>query len=185
MKELITEYMKVLGEKLEGFDCENLIKIIEALQNARMKGNKIFVIGNGGSAATANHFACDFGKNAVKADGGRFKVVSLCDNSSCITAYGNDIGFESIYEEQLKNLMGFEDVIIAISASGNSPNIVKAVEYARTKGGKIIGLTGFGGGKVRELCDININADFVTYEQIEDFHLMLTHIIVYCFKQTA
>ncbi len=185
MKELIAQYLKDLGEKMDGFDCENLIKIIEALQNARIKGKNIFVMGNGGSAATANHFACDFGKNAVKRDDGRFKVISLSDNTSYITAYGNDISFDSIFEEQLKNLMEFEDVLMAISASGNSPNIIKAIQYAKSKNAVIIGLTGFDGGKLRELSDININADFKTYEQIEDFHLMLTHMIVYAFKSRS
>jgi D-sedoheptulose 7-phosphate isomerase len=182
MKELIGKYLKTLAVKLDDFDCDSLVAIIEALQNARMKGKNIFVIGNGGSAATASHFACDFGKNAVKSDEGRFRVISLCESTSSITAYGNDISFDSVFEEQLKNLMGREDVVIAISASGNSPNIVKAVNYARSKAGVIIGLTGFNGGRLKELSDININSDFNTYEQIEDFHLILTHIIVYCFK---
>jgi D-sedoheptulose 7-phosphate isomerase len=118
----------------------------------------------------------------LKSDDGRFRIISLCESAASITAYGNDVSFDSIFEEQLKNLMEAEDIVIAISASGNSPDIVRAVEYAKSKNGIIIGLTGFSGGKLKKLCDISMNSDLTSYEQIEDFHLILTHIIVYCFK---
>jgi D-sedoheptulose 7-phosphate isomerase len=182
-KEFIDEYLSTFVAKVNSFNGSKIVDIINALKKAKDEDRTIFVIGNGGSAATANHFACDFGKNAVKSDEGRFRIISLSESVSCITAYGNDISFDSVFEEQLKNLMRPGDILIAISASGKSPNIIKAVNYAKAKGGMVIGLSGFDGGLLKNLSDINVNIDFDTYEQIEDFHLIITHIIVYCFKK--
>lgn len=183
MKDFIYSYLNSLSEIMGLLEIENISKVIEALRETYINKRKIFVFGNGGSAATANHFVCDLGKNAIKDEKNRFKIISLCDNVSCITAYGNDIGYESIFEEQLKNLMECKDLIICISASGNSPNIIKAVDYAKKKKGIVIGITGFKGGKLKEISDINVNVSADSYEKIEDVHLIIMHIIVYWFKQ--
>ena len=182
MKEFISDYVKSISGIIENLDIENLSKVIEYVKEAHRKEKRIFVFGNGGSAATANHFACDFGKNAIKDDNNRFKIISLSNNISSITACGNDLGFETVFEEQLKNLMQKEDLIICISASGNSPNIIKAVEFAIKRSGTIIGITGFDGGKLKEISDVNVNVVSDSYEKIEDIHLIITHIIVYWFK---
>ena len=182
MKGFIKKYLDELKRALDDLNTEELSKIIDILQKAHENKRRIFVMGNGGSAATANHFTCDFGKNAIRDDERRIKIISLSDNISYITAYGNDIGYEYVFIEQLKNLMESGDIVVAISASGNSPNIIKAVEYAKEKGGVVIGLTGGKGGKLKELADIGIVANINTYEQIEDIHMIITHIIVFLIK---
>ncbi len=182
MKEFISAYLNNISEIIEGLEINNISEVIEHIKDAHKKNKRIFVLGNGGSAATANHFACDFGKNAIKDDNNRFRIISLSNSISSITAFGNDIGFETIFEEQLKNLMHEEDLVMCISASGNSPNIIKAVEYAIKKNGIIIGITGFDGGKLKEISDVNVNVVSDSYEKIEDIHLIIMHIIVYWFK---
>jgi len=184
MKEFIHAYLNSINKIMADLDIENVSKVIETIKEAHINKKRIFVIGNGGSAATANHFVCDLGKNAIKDDENRFQIISLSSNVSCITAYGNDVGYESVFVEQLKNLMQLGDVLISISASGNSPNIIKAVEYAKKKNGIIISLTGFKGGKLKEISDLNINVSSDSYEKIEDIHLILMHIIVYWFKMS-
>jgi D-sedoheptulose 7-phosphate isomerase len=182
MKDFLRQYTAEISRALETVDGDAFEKVIYILGEAYKERKQIFIAGNGGSAATANHFVCDFGKNAVKSDEKRFKIISISDNIEKITALGNDIAFESIFEEQLKNFMDPEDVLIVISASGNSPNIVRAVEYARKKKSKVISLTGFKGGKVKALSDVNLNVDLDSYEQIEDIHLIILHMIVYWFR---
>jgi D-sedoheptulose 7-phosphate isomerase len=183
MKDFIYAYLDNLSEIINMLETENIVKVIEELRKTNVSRRKIFVFGNGGSAATANHFVCDLGKNAIRDEKERFKIISLCDNIPYVTAYGNDVGYESIFEEQLKNLMESRDMVICISASGNSSNIIKAVNYAKKKKGTVVSITGFKGGKVREMSDININVSSDSYEKIEDIHLIIMHIIVYWFKQ--
>ncbi len=182
MNKFILEYLESIGNIINKLDIENISEMIEAIKLAYQDDKRIFVFGNGGSAATANHFACDFGKNAIKDDNNRIKVISLSNSISSITACGNDIGFDTVFEEQLKNLMHDGDLVLCISASGSSPNIIRAVEYAKKRNGTVIGITGFCGGKLKELSDINVNVDSDSYEKIEDIHLIITHIIVYWFK---
>lgn len=184
MNKILDGYKKNVGELVSKIDDEKLIKIINVLEKGRRNNKRIFICGNGGSATTANHFVCDFGKNAVKGDTGRIKIISLCDNLATITAYGNDFGYETIFEERLKNLMEDGDILIAISASGNSKNILNGVNYAKKRNGYVISMTGFDGGKLKGLSDININIDSDIIEQVEDVHLMLEHMIVYYYKNT-
>lgn len=183
MKKFIDSYLDDLGNLMDLLETDNIAKAIEMLKEAHKAKRKVFVLGNGGSAATANHFVCDLGKNAIKDDENRFKIISLSDNICSITAYGNDISYDSVFAEQLKNLIEHKDLLICVSASGNSPNVLKAVEYARKKEAAIIGITGFDGGKLKELSDININVCSSSYEKVEDMHLIIMHIFVYWFKQ--
>lgn len=182
MNAYVDSYLKDLQNIIANVDQEQIDRIIETLKEAR-KNKRIFMIGNGGSAATANHFVCDFGKNAIRSDEGRFKMISLCDNISYITAYGNDVGYETVFVEQLKNLMEDGDIVFAISASGNSPNIIEAVKYAKQRKGFIIGMTGGKGGKLKELSDLNLNVPSDIIEQVEDLHLIFEHIIVFVYKR--
>ncbi len=182
IRAFIHEYLEDIKKLAESINGEALEKVIEILREAYRAKRRVFVFGNGGSAATANHFRCDFGKNAVKDREDRFRVISLSESPCAITAYGNDVAFESIFEEQLRNLMEEGDLVIAISASGNSPNVLSAVKYAREKKAKVVGLTGFAGGMLKELCDVNINVPSDSMEKIEDLHLVICHIIVYWFK---
>jgi D-sedoheptulose 7-phosphate isomerase len=184
MNKIIDNYKSSICELINTIDACKIVDIIDILGDSRKNNKKIFIFGNGGSATTANHFVCDFGKNAIKGDIGRFKIISLCDNLATITAYGNDFGYEKIFEERLKNLMEDEDIIIAISASGNSKNVINAVKYASQRKGYIISMTGFDGGELKKLSDLNININSNVIEQVEDLHLMIEHIIVYFYKNS-
>jgi D-sedoheptulose 7-phosphate isomerase len=179
----VKSYLEKMCESINNINPEAVAEILETIKRAVASKKHIFLMGNGGSAATANHFAADFGKNAVKNDEGRPKIISLCTNMSTVTAYGNDVGYEDIFIEQLKNLLEPGDVVIAISASGNSSNVIKAVRFAHEKKAVVIGLTGFQGGKLKEIADYNLNIESDSYEQIEDIHSMITHSFVYCYKQ--
>jgi D-sedoheptulose 7-phosphate isomerase len=140
-------------------------------------------MGNGGSASTASHFACDLGKNTVIAGQPRFRVLALTDNMAMFSAYANDNGYESVFAEQLANLVNPQDVVIAISASGNSPNVLKAIKLATQTGATTIGLTGFNGGHLGKLVDIEIRVPSSLIEQVEDVHLMLEHLIVTAIRE--
>jgi D-sedoheptulose 7-phosphate isomerase len=183
MKSFIDSYQSGLQTAMESVNAETFSSFMKALCTLHKEGRRLFVIGNGGSAATASHFACDLGKNAVPPGNPRFKVVALTDSIPAITAYGNDNGYASVFAEQLTNLMASGDILLAISASGNSPNIIEAVTLARESGLSVIGMAGFDGGKLAELSDWAITIPGTTYEQIEDAHMILTHMIVLWFKQ--
>ena len=139
----------------------------------------LYILGNGGSSATASHMVNDLGTGLRRRDIINLDVVSLGDNSPVVTAIANDIGYENIFYMQMKGLINPKDVILAISCSGNSPNIVKAVEYAKEQGCKIIGVTGFDGGKLKELANIkfHVEAPKGEYGLVEDVHMILDHII--------
>ena len=183
ISEFIDNYRNALLPAIEKLDAGEFEKITETLREAYKHDKQIFIAGNGGSAATANHFVCDFGKNAVlDRKKRRFRIISVCDNVEKLTALGNDIDFSEIFSFQLANLMNEGDVLIEISASGNSMNLVRACEYAKEKNAKIITLTGFKGGKIKDFADANITVPLESYEQIEDVHLIIMHMIVYFFK---
>ena len=182
MKQVITDYIENIHSLCNSLDTEQLNKACELMLESYKSGKQIFVAGNGGSAGTSNHFCCDFGKNAVKGDTHRPKIISLSANIEVLTALGNDFCYAEVFSQQLKNLMGDCDTMLLISASGNSPNVISAAEYAKSRGGKVIGFTGFAGGKLKELSDVFVNIPSDSYEQIEDLHMMLTHIIVCYFK---
>lgn len=182
MKEIINNYFDHIGRLINNFNYKEIEDMINILEKARIEGKNIFILGNGGSATTANHFVCDFGKNATQGNEKRFKIISLCDNLATITAYGNDLGYETIFEERLKNLMEDNDVVIALSASGNSKNVLHAANYVKARNGILISMTGNDGGKLKEISDLNINIESNTIEQIEDIHLMIEHIIVYVYE---
>jgi len=184
MKNYLEQYVNDLNSVLQNMDEGAFSSVIDILVQAYRDDKQIFICGNGGSAGTANHFVCDFGKNAVLTPGKRrFRIISVCDNIEKVTALGNDFCYGDIFKERLKNLMNDGDVILLISASGNSENIVRAAEYVKARNGKVIGFTGFSGGKLGKLSDVEINVPSDSYEKIEDIHLLLTHMIVCCFKE--
>jgi D-sedoheptulose 7-phosphate isomerase len=152
-------------------------QVVDALREARINGSQIFTFGNGGSAATASHFVCDLAKNTRKEGIPPFRVYGLSDNLSILTAYGNDEGYENVFAQQLINLIRPGDVVVAFSCSGNSPNVIRAIEAAKMYSAKTIGFTGFDGGKLGKMVDINVCIPSTSFEQIEDIHLMLEHII--------
>lgn len=152
--------------------------IIEAYKNDR----KVFILGNGGSASTASHMACDLGKGTIQRISDyrerRLRVISLADNVALMTAFANDLSYDDVFVQQLRNLVEAGDLVIALSGSGNSPNVVKAVKYAKSCGARIIGFLGFkNGGKVAKLVDCSIIVDSDHYGPIEDIQLILNHLI--------
>lgn len=184
----IKGYVDYLIELLKNLDSKALASIIEQLEEARENENTIFIIGNGGSAATASHIGNDFSLAAIKTfpdnDVKSFRALSLADNLSVITAISNDNGYDNIFVDQLKVHFRPGDKLIAISASGNSPNVVKAAKWFRKKGGKVIGWIGFDGGKLLENSDypILIKTPKGEYAPVEDMCMILDHIIVTWFQ---
>jgi len=175
-------YLDAVCELLQKSDSEKLDAAVDMILDAMAKGNAIFAAGNGGSAATANHFVGDFGKNVVPGNEGRPKVMSLCCNMSSVTAYANDEGYENAFSRQLVNWIMPGDVLIVISASGNSPSVVEAARLAHERGGRVIAMTGFTGGKLMEISDVCLHADDTRYETVEDAHSTFCHLIVSCVK---
>ena len=173
------QYVSYLSELLRNLDFKTIEKVIDVFQNARANGKTLFFTGNGGSAATGSHFAEDLALGTFIAGKKPFKALSLTDNVAHITALGNDEGYENVFVGQMRNLFTEGDVLVGISASGNSPNVVKAIEYANDNGGISIGLLGFDGGKMKEICHhcVHIKTMKGEYGPVEDIHLVLGHLI--------
>ena len=179
------DYLEGLKNCLDVLSREELAEVINRLAEAYREGRQVFIIGNGGSAATASHLASDWGKNILpdkdKA-AKRLHVTALTDNVSWITALANDLGYEYIFSEQLKNLVNKGDLVIAISGSGNSPNITEGIRVARSLGAKLIGILGFDGGKARDMVDTAIVVKSDNYGYVEDVHMVLGHLITSYFR---
>ncbi len=177
-------YVDYLITLLAKIDHQKVADCIEKLENARQNGNTIFVVGNGGSAATASHIGNDFGlavlKKTIQPENKSYRALSLTDNTSVISAIGNDSTYENIFIDQLKVHYRNGDVLLAISASGNSSNLIVAAEWFKSKGGTVIGWLGFDGGKLKALSDISIVVETPRgeYAPVEDVHLVINHIIV-------
>lgn len=180
------EYAFYLADILKNLDFDALENVMQILNSARLASKQIFFIGNGGSAATASHFANDLGIG-VPFSQKPFKVLSLTDNVAIITAVGNDFGYEKIFTKQLQNLLTTGDVVVAISASGNSPNLLNAVEYANSLGSHTIGLVGFDGGKLKTLCKsvVHVQTAKGEYGPVEDIHMIFDHLIGSYFNRVA
>ncbi|PLY06395.1 MAG: sugar isomerase [Arcobacter sp.] len=179
MENFISNYISKLTTLLKNIDIESITNIILKLEKVHSTNGKIYIIGNGGSSATASHMANDFSVGLKLREIRNFNVESLSDNNSICTAIANDIGYENIFYAQLKNKLTKNDLLIAISCSGKSENIIKAVEYAKEIGTSIIGMTGFEGGRLKEIADIkfHINTNEGEYGLVEDMHMILDHII--------
>lgn len=179
VKEFTKSYIENLKDLLDKVDNSIVEQIVEQIDLCAINKSRFYVIGNGGSSATVSHMANDLGVGLKRRDIISLDIVSLGDNSPVVTAVANDIGYENIFYMQLKDIMKPEDVLLAISCSGNSPNIVKAVEYAKEVGSKIIGVSGFDGGKLKEMSDIKFHVDAPKdeYGLVEDVHMILDHII--------
>ena len=192
--EMTRGYLEWTADACHRIDAGQIERLIALLFEARDNGQRVFIIGNGGSAANASHFCEDLGKCTLSSleDSVRFKVISLTDNLPYVTAWANDHGYEVVFEQQLRNIGEPGDLVIAISASGNSPNIVKALEYATQAGMKIVGMTGFSGGKVKEMSDCRVHVEIpvprskswdtrssmAAYGMIENMHMIIVHMII-------
>jgi D-sedoheptulose 7-phosphate isomerase len=168
---------------IDTIDLEKVNRAIEILIQARDEGRRIFVCGNGGSASTASHFVCDMVKGASFNREKRFRIMALTDSLPTITAYSNDVGYECVFVEQLKNFAEPGDVVVAISGSGNSPNVLRAVEYGNSIGCRTIALSGRNGGRLGPLAELNIQASNPHMGRIEDVHMIVMHMICYYFME--
>ena len=189
--EYINAYFLQMKEIIDNISRGELDKIIELLFDAWMRGSQVFICGNGGSASTATHFACDLSKTTIVPDKNRFRVECLNDNIPLMLALVNDDGFENLFYEQLRAKFRKGDVLICISVHGGagkdkaglwSQNLLKAMTYAKDMGGKTIGLSGFDGGPMKEIADACIVVPINSTPQVESFHLTLEHLICSCLK---
>jgi D-sedoheptulose 7-phosphate isomerase len=181
--EEIKEYISGLQATIDQLPLEQIDRVIELLQEARLQGRQVFILGNGGSASTASHFVCDLAKNTRYEGWPHFRVIGLTDNMAIFSAYANDEGYENVFAQQLENLVRPDDIVIGISASGNSPNVLNAIELAKKYRAVTIGFTGFNGGKLGPMVDIQLHVNSTCIEHVEDLHLVVEHIIVKTLKE--
>lgn len=177
---LAQEYLQKLHKGLEKINWNDVEEIARVIYTAGKNNKQIFILGNGGSASTASHMACDLGKGTLKnvySTEQRLRVISLTDNVATLTALSNDVSFDEVFVQQLKNLVNTGDVVIGLSASGNSANVIKALEWAKKHGAVTIGLLGFDGGKLKSIVDHAIVFPEKHYGRSEDCHLIINHII--------
>ncbi len=177
-QEFARQYLNGLNGLLDGFDTEAFDRIVNSILDAYSDEQAIFIMGNGGSASTASHFACDINKGCCLDLDKKFKVICLNDNIPTLLAYANDLDYASVFVEQLKNFFHSGDVVIGISGSGNSENVIRAIRYANENGGKTVGLTGYSGGKLSQLVDIAYVAASDDMQKIEDVHMIIVHMIM-------
>ena len=178
------QYRDDLIQAIHAIDTAKVSEIIDLFKDARAQGHAIFVAGNGGSASTASHFACDIVKGASFQRESRFRIMALTDSLPTITAYSNDVGYDCVFTEQLKNFAKPGDIFLAISGSGNSPNVVSAMEYANSAGCKTVALTGRDGGKLGKAAQLNLQVPVPHMGRIEDAHMIICHMIGYYFMDT-
>ena len=176
-------YKAELLAAIDRIDTGRVQQAIEWFREARDTSKHIFVCGNGGSASTASHFACDIVKGASYNRDSRFRIMALTDSMATITAYSNDVSYDCVFAEQLKNFAQPGDLVMCISGSGNSPSVLRAIEYANSIGCKTIALTGRDGGKLAPLAQLGIQVAVPHMGRIEDAHLIVCHMIAYHFME--
>jgi D-sedoheptulose 7-phosphate isomerase len=188
----IHNYFQEMQQIIDGISRQDIDNVVELLFDTWQRGNSVFIIGNGGSASTATHFACDLAKCTIVEDKPRFKVMSLTDNVPLTSAWTNDSGFGNLFSEQLKSFMGEGDVLIAISVHGGvgedkagpwSQNLVKAMQLAKERKAFTVGFSGFDGGIMKETADECVVVPYPSTPQVESFHLALEHLICFCLKE--
>lgn len=180
----IQEYINLEIETLKKLDVNAINEAMNLIHDTYEKEGTIYVFGNGGSSATASHYQNDFNKGISEYVEKKFRFLCLNDNIPTVMAIANDIGFEEIFRFQLKNKLKKDDIILAISGSGNSKNVLNAVEYAKECGNKIIGMTGYNGGKLSQLSDVSLNAPVMSMQVTEDIHMIYDHLIMSIFYKT-
>jgi D-sedoheptulose 7-phosphate isomerase len=173
----IRDYFSTVQALLDEIPFEAVDRVVEVLIEANRAGRTVFIFGNGGSASTATHFGCDLAKRPIVAGQPRFRVIALTDNNALMTAISNDISYDAVFSEQLIPLVRAGDVAIGISGSGNSRNVLNAVQVAREAGATTIGFCGYDGGKLKNMVDLPVHVPSNTMAMVEDVHLMLEHAI--------
>ena len=183
-EQAIKEYLQHEIDTIQSLDVDAIDKAMQLINQTYENEGRIFVCGNGGSSATASHWQNDFNKGISEYVEKKFHFCCLNDNMATIMAIANDIGFEEVFRFQLRGNLRENDIILAISGSGNSANVINAVEYAKAQGNKIIGLTGYNGGKLKKLSDISLHAPVMSMQITEDMHMMFDHLIMAIFYKT-
>ena len=178
----IENYFTGLKNTIDSLSRMEIKNFIDVLMDAYQNNKNIYVFGNGGSAATASHMACDLNKGASYQKEQRFKVYSLNDNISILMAYSNDVSYEDVFIEQLKNFLCEDDVAVGISGSGNSPNVIKAIQYANQHKCITVGITGYDGGNLKKISTYSVNANIHNMFIAEDIHLILNHLTLHLLK---
>ncbi len=173
----IRHYFGAVQDLLDAVPFDAVDQVVEALMQANRAGQTVFICGNGGSAATATHFGCDLAKRPIVAGQPRFRVIALTDNNALMTALSNDISYDAVFAEQLLPLVRPGDVVIGISGSGNSRNVLNAIQVAREAGALTIGFSGYDGGRLKAMVDLAVHVPCDTMAMVEDVHLMLEHAI--------
>jgi D-sedoheptulose 7-phosphate isomerase len=179
----VEAYRTDLHKAIDSIDAAKVEQVIDWFREARDAGRHIFVCGNGGSASTASHFACDVVKGASYLRDSKFRIMALTDQMPTLTAYANDVSYDAVFVEPLRNFAEAGDLFMAISGSGNSPNVLRAMEYANAAGCKTIALTGRDGGKLGPMAQLNIQVPVPHMGRIEDAHLIVCHMICYYFME--
>jgi D-sedoheptulose 7-phosphate isomerase len=178
VEENARQYLNGLTGLFESFDIDSFERIVEKILKAYEAENRIFVMGNGGSASSASHFVADINKGCCLDLDKKFKMICLNDNISTMLALANDVNYEAVFVEQLKNFFEPGDLVIGISGSGNSENVLNALRYANDNGGQTIGFSGFSGGNLSKLADISFVARVDDMQKVEDMHLIIIHMIM-------
>ena len=177
MNSNINNYLKKVHKAIDTIDTQTLAELSEILDKARIEGRNIYVFGNGGSSATASHIAGDFLKGISYQLDKRFKIMCLSDNTPALMAIANDLDYSEIFVEQLKAFVKKDDIVIGISGSGNSSNVVKALEYANEIGAFTVAISGYDGGKIKKIAKHNIHIPVNDMEVVEDIHMMIFHAL--------
>ena len=183
LKGWVEDYVAKQNAALASIPADAVVKVVEHLQGAWSNDRQIFVAGNGGSAANASHFAVDLGKGASDKMSRRFRVLSLSDNTAWITALGNDYSYDDVFVRQLENYARPGDLLILISVSGNSPNLVKAAEYAKKHGVTVVSLVGAKRGRMAEISDFTVVVEDTHYGRAEDVQMHILHMMCYAFME--
>ena len=183
MSNPVDTYILELQNTLMQFPTARIQEAIDLLVEARTERRQVFIMGNGGSASTASHFVCDLAKNTRNPELPNFRVIGLTDNMAIFSALANDEGYENVFAQQLASFVEADDIVIGISASGNSANVLNAIELGNKVGARTIGMTGFDGGQLRKMVDIDIHIPSDCIEHVEDIHLMLEHLICKAIKE--
>lgn len=173
----IHRYLEQLEHTLAALPEDRIEQVVEILHEARLNNQQVFIMGNGGSASTASHFVCDLGKNTRVKGVPNFRVMGLTDNMALFSALANDEGYENVFVQQLASHIQPDDIVIGISTSGNSPNVVNAVRLANEIRARTIGFTGFSSGALGELVELDLHVPSHIIEHVEDIHLVLEHLI--------
>lgn len=174
----ISNYLVAHQKLAKNLDPQMFQKGVEMIKVTFESGKKIITCGNGGSASTASHYITDWNKMVNLATGKKFRGMSLCDNVGLITAYGNDLTYVDVFAGQIDALMDEGDLLVAVSGSGNSPNVLKAIDSAHRAGGKVLGVVGYDGGKMMPMCDHSVLVPSFDMQLCEDVHLMFGHMVM-------